>query len=434
MQFIAESDQTLHSDYDKTMMGAPALRPRPGVRRRQRAKMLHCRLTADLTMPNVIRPTIAHPRNLGRRLCLQAGAGLALSALLPEAARAQAVPSASAPPLAATSTPQTPASAPAASLGDWNASGVQALAARIVERNNLPEALVTRLIAKAQYSATVARLILPGPPGKKSWKIYRSRFLDSLRIGAGSDFMQEFGVWFQRAQERYGVPPHIVAGILGVETIYGRNMGNFRVVDALSTLALRYPAQAPRDRSAYFGVQLGDFFQWCTHDARDPLQVRVSYAGAIGMPQFMPESILRYAVDFDQGGGIDLINDPADAIGSVASYLAAKGWVRGQPAHFPLQLPPDLPQATLATLLGPDITPTFTANQLAAMGLSLLPQARAYAGKLAVVQLPNAGSDPDYVLGTDNFYVITRYNQSAFYALAVIELGEVVAAAAAAQS
>ncbi len=372
------------------------------------------------------------PDNRGRRRCLHAGAGLALGALLPPAASAQSAG-------ASTPLPGARGAAPAATrssaqLGDWNGSAAQALIARIVERNKLPEALVARLIGRAQYSATVARLILPGPPGKKNWRVYRSRFLDNLRIGAGSDFMQEFGVWFQRAQERYGVPPHIVAGILGVETIYGRNMGNFRVVDALSTLALRYPAQAPRDRSAYFGVQLGDFFQWCAQDARNPLQVRGSYAGAIGMPQFMPESILKYAVDFDQGGGIDLISDPADAIGSVASYLAAKGWVRGQPAHFPLQLPPDLSQASLDTLLGPDITPTFTADQLVAMGLPLLPQARAYAGKLAVVQLPNADAAPDYVLGTDNFYVITRYNQSAFYALAVIELGEGVAAAAAAQS
>ena len=369
-------------------------------------------------MPKSLARHAHFPRNPARRLCLQMSAGLGLGALLPRAARAQTASQASAPE--------------AASLGDWSAREVQSLVARIVDRNQLPEALVTRLIAQAQYSATVARLILPGPPGKKNWKVYRSRFLDSLRIGAGSDFMQEFGIWFQRAQERYGVPPHIVAGILGVETIYGSNMGNFRVLDALSTLALRYPAQAPRDRSAYFGVQLGDFFQWCARDARDPLKVRGSYAGAIGMPQFMPESILKYAVDFDDDGGIDLINDPADAIGSVASYLAAKGWVRGQPTHFPLQLPQSLPPDTLAALLAPDITPTFTADQLVAMGLPLLPQARAYAGKLAVVQLPNAGADPDYVLGTDNFYVITRYNQSAFYALAVIELGEVVSAAAAA--
>ena len=371
---------------------------------------------ADFTLPSI-----------SRRLCLRAFAAMTLGTVLSHCARAQTTPDASSiSPLP----DATPSARPM--LGDWPAQQAQALTARIVQRNGLPQALVERLIGKAQYVPTVARLILPGPPAIKNWKVYRSRFLDSLRIDAGSDFMQEFGVWFARAQERYGVPPHIVAGILGVETIYGRNMGHFRVVDALSTLALRYPAQAPRDRSAYFGVQLGDFFQWCAQDGRDPLQVRGSYAGAIGMPQFMPESILNYAVDFDDGGGIDLINDPADAIGSVASYLSAKGWVRGQPTHFPLQLPPDLPQASLDTLLGPDITPTFTPDQLAAMGLPLLPQARAYAGKLAVVQLPNAGAAPDYVLGTDNFYVITRYNQSAFYALAVIELGEVVAAAAAA--
>jgi membrane-bound lytic murein transglycosylase B len=337
---------------------------------------------------------------------------------------------------AQTASPPQPAAASDAdadrTLGDWPQRQALALVDAIVQRNRLPQSLVERLIGKAQYDPAVARLILPGAPARKNWRVYRSRFLDGLRIGAGSDFLREFGVWFDRAHERYGVPPHIVAGILGVETIYGRNMGHFRVLDALSTLALRFPPQAPRDRSAYFGAQLGDFLQWCVQDGRDPLLVRGSYAGAIGMPQFMPENILKYAVDFDQGGSVDLIDDPADAIGSVANYLAAKGWARGQPTHFALQLPADLPQPTLDALLAPDITPTFTAEQLVAMGLQLLPQARAYSGKLAVVQLPNAGAAPDYVLGTENFYVITRYNHSAFYALAVIELGEVVAAAAAA--
>ena len=369
----------------------------------------------------------AAPPGVSRRLCLQSAAALALHASVPVVALAQGA--ASAPTAANAVQPSVP---DPDTLGDWPAAQAQALVERIVARNQLPSGLVQRLIGQAQYVPTVARLILPGPPGKKNWRVYRSRFLDALRIDAGSDFMQEFGVWFAKAQQRYGVPPHIVAGILGVETIYGRNMGNFRVADALTTLALRYPTQAPRDRSAYFGVQLGDFLQWCAQDGRNPLQVRGSYAGAIGMPQFMPENILKYAVDFDDAGSIDLINDPADAIGSVASYLAAKGWVAGQPTHFALQVPSDLPADTLATLLAPDITPSFTADQLAAMGLPLLPQARAYAGKLAVVQLPNAGAAPDYVLGTDNFYVVTRYNHSAFYALAVIELGEVVSAAAAA--
>jgi len=380
------------------------------------------------SVPPTPLPTDPTPcASASRRRCLQSGAALALNLLLPTA-RAQQ-PAASTPAAAPSAANQTP---PAPWSGDWPAPGVQALVARIVQRNGLSPSLVERLLGQAQYLPTVARLILPGPPAKKNWRVYRSRFVDALRIGAGSDFVQEFGVWFARAQQRWGVPPHIVAGILGVETIYGRNMGNFRVLDALSTLALRFPPQAPRDRSAYFGAQLGDFFQWCAQDGRDPLQVRGSYAGAIGMPQFMPENILRYAVDFDQGGRIDLSNDPADAIGSVANFLAAKGWTPGQPTHFPLQLPAGLPPATLDALLEPDITPTFTAEQLAALGLPLLPQARAYAGKLAVVQLPNADAAPDYVLGTDNFYVITRYNHSAFYALAVIELGEVVSAAAAA--
>ncbi len=345
-----------------------------------------------------------------RRRWLRAGAAVALGTLLPGLAAAQ--------------------SAPGTETDTWPADALAALIDRIARRNAVPPDLARSLIGQAQYSATVAQLILPGPPQRKNWTVYRSRFLDPLRIGAGSDFVQEFGVWLDRARRRFGVPPQVIAGILGVETIYGRNMGGFRVIDSLSTLALRYPAQAPRDRSAYFGEQLGDFLQWCARDRRDPLAVRGSYAGAIGMPQFMPGNILRYAVDFDDGGAVDLIGDPADAVGSVANFLAAKGWIPHQPTHFPLQVPSDLPPATLDALLAPDITPTFSAADLRAAGLPLLPRVQAYPGRLAVVRLPNADAAPDYVLGTDNFYVITRYNHSAFYALAVIELGEAVTAAA----
>lgn len=359
------------------------------------------------------------PSSLSRRALLRSATAAGAIALAPRcAAWAQSAPDAAS------------SAASAATIGDWPADRLQALLAEFASRNKIDPQVAGALIAQAQYEATVARLILPGPPAKKNWRVYQSRFLDALRIGAGADFVQANRHWFAQAEQQYGVPQAIVAGILGVETIYGRNMGNFRVIDALSTLAMRYPEDAPRDRSAYFASQLGDFLQWCGQDGADPLSVRGSYAGAIGMPQFMPGSILRYAVDFDGAGGIDLASDPADAIGSVAHYLAAKGWQAGQPAHFPLLVPSDLPDATLHTLLAPDITPTFTAAQLADMGLPLLPRARDYQGLLAVVQLPNVDGPPDYVLGTQNFYVVTRYNHSAFYAQAVIELGGLVMTAA----
>lgn len=307
---------------------------------------------------------------------------------------------------------------------------VGALADQLAQQTGLDAAWIANQLAQAQFQPAVTQLIIPGKPAQKNWQVYRSRFIEPIRIGAGADFLKEFEVWLRKAEVRFGVPRQIIVGILGVETIYGRNMGNFRVLDALATLSMDFPAAAPKDRSAFFATQLGDYFLWCRQSDFDPTAVKGSYAGAIGMPQFMPGNILRYAVNFEGGTKIDLVNSPADAIGSVGNYLAQHGWTIGQPTHFPLLVPDDMPPQTLAKLLEPDIVPSFTAQELHAAGLSLLPKVLDYPGKLAVVQLPNAANKPDYILGTDNFYVVTRYNHSAFYALAVIELGEAAMLAA----
>ncbi|SBP89913.1 MULTISPECIES: lytic murein transglycosylase B [Thiomonas] len=307
---------------------------------------------------------------------------------------------------------------------------VDSLAAQLAQQTGLDAAWLAAQIGQAQFQPAVTQLIIPGKPGQKNWQVYRSRFVEPVRIDAGADFLQEFDVWLRKAEARFGVPRHIIVGILGVETIYGRHMGNFRVLDALATLSMDFPAAAPKDRSAYFASQLGDYFLWCRQSDFDPTAVKGSYAGAIGMPQFMPGNILRYAVNFEGGTKVDIINSPADAIGSVGNYLAGHDWQPGQPTHFPLLVPSDVPPETLAKLLEPDIVPSFTPQELRAAGLPLLPRVLDYPGKLAVVQLPNAGSKPDYILGTDNFYVVTRYNHSAFYALAVIELGQAAMAAA----
>ncbi len=305
-----------------------------------------------------------------------------------------------------------------------------ALATQLAQQTGLDATWIAAQLDQAQFQPTVARLIIPGRPGQRNWRVYRSRFVEPMRIGAGSDFAQEFDVWLRKAESRFGVARHIIVGILGVETIYGRNMGGFRVLDALSTLALDFPAAAPKDRSSYFAEQLGDYFLWCRQSGFDTTQVKGSYAGAIGMPQFMPGSILRYAVNFEGGSKIDLIHSAGAAIGSVGNYMAAHGWTPNQPTHFQLQVPASVDPDTLAKLLAPDIVPSFSAQDLQAAGLPLLPQVLTYSGKLAVIQLPNAGARSDYILGTDNFYAVTRYNHSAFYALAVIELGNAAMAAA----
>ena len=179
------------------------------------------------------------------------------------------------------------------------------------------------------------------------------------------------------------------------------------------------------DRSAFFRDELEQMLVLSHGEKRDPAALKGSYAGAFGLPQFMPSSFVKYAIDFDADGRIDLLASAADAIGSVAHYLAEFGWKRGMPTRYAVAAPVDSSQR--ARLLVPDILPTFTAAQLAEHGAVLAPEGRGHDGLLALVELQNGDAAPSYVAGTANFYAVTRYNWSSYYALAVIELGEAVA-------
>ena len=305
---------------------------------------------------------------------------------------------------------------------------VMRFGAQVAERNGLDPAWVLKALADARYQPNVVKFISPPPAGTaKNWAAYRARFVEPRRIDAGAAFWRANEGWLLRAEDVYGVPPEIVVGIVGVETIYGRQMGNFRVIDALTTLAFDYPAGG-KDRSAFFRDQLEQLFVYCRSTPQrvgcDPLALEGSYAGALGMPQFMPGSINKYAVDFDGDGSIDLRASSADVIGSVAHYLAEFGWQRGVPTHFAVAVP--VASAERAALLGPDIVPTFSAAQFAEHGARLAPDAQGFDGLLALVELQNGAAAPSYVAGTSNFYAITRYNQSSYYAMAVIELGAAV--------
>jgi len=211
-----------------------------------------------------------------------------------------------------------------------------------------------------------------------------------------------------------------------VETFYGQNMGNYRVLDALTTLTLNFPAAHPRaaERQAFFKSELGHFLVQA-HKQGDA-GATGSFAGAMGWPQFMPSSIAKFAVDFDGDGRIDLRNSPVDAIGSVANYFKAFGWQTGMPTHYPVRF--DEARLDKATLLAPDILPSFSVSSFTAKGAVLDEPAQQHQGQLALVELFNGDDAPSYVAGTDNFYVVTRYNWSSYYALAVIELGQAVKA------
>jgi membrane-bound lytic murein transglycosylase B len=285
---------------------------------------------------------------------------------------------------------------------------------------------VRAALTQAQRSPAVAKLILPPPASApQNWTAYRSRFVEPRRIKAGLAFWQANEEWLKKAQEKYGVPPEIIVGLIGVETIYGQHTGGYRVLDALATLGFAYPAQAPRDRSPYFRNELEQFLLLCHEAALSPEQPLGSYAGAMGMPQFMPGSWRRWAVDFDGDGQIDLWRSVPDAIGSVARYLAEHGWQTDKPTHFAVSPPQQ--SAALAKLLAPDIVPGFSSGDMSALGANLGADATQYPGLLALIKLENGERAAQYVAGTNNFYALTRYNQSSLYAMAVIELGQTIA-------
>ncbi|MBI3348034.1 MAG: lytic murein transglycosylase B [Burkholderiales bacterium] len=306
-----------------------------------------------------------------------------------------------------------------------------AFADELAAAQNWDAPLLREQLSQALDLPRVRQLILPAAVGTtKNWTAYRDRFIEPKRLAAGLAFWADNEAALARAESQYGVPAEIVIGIIGVETFYGRVTGGFKVLDALATLAFDFPAEHPRaaDRQAFFRSELAEFLRLCRENGLDATDVRGSYAGALGLPQFMPGSWRKHAVDFDGDGHVDLMASPADAIGSVAHYLAEYGWKPGEATHYSVRLPAD--PVTRRRLLVPDIKPSFTAADLLEAGARPSEAARDHVGPLAVIELQNGPKKPTTVLlGTENFWVVTRYNWSAYYALAVIELGQAVARA-----
>jgi peptidoglycan lytic transglycosylase B len=291
---------------------------------------------------------------------------------------------------------------------------VQAFIGELVQKHGFVRGELKRLFSRVQRVDPTLQLILPAE--RASWEDFRAQFLNEARIANGLAFWKANRRTLARAERDYGVPASIILGILGVETNYGRNMGRYRVVDALTTLAFDYPP-----RASFFRGELEQYLLLAREDGVDVFSQRGSYAGAIGIPQFMPTSLRRYAVDFNHDGKIDLTRSPSDAIGSVANFLKEHGWRRGEPVLLRAKPSPE----ALARYVDGTVEPKDRLADLVAAGLELDP-APPSTDALGVLVALGA----EYRVGLQNFYVITRYNRSALYAAAVSDLADALSARA----
>lgn len=277
---------------------------------------------------------------------------------------------------------------------------------------------LVRHFAHTHPNLTVLKLIQPPTtPQQRSWERYRPRFLNDRRIEGGVRFWEANRMALVRARALFGVPEEIIVAIIGVETEYGRNTGNFSVLEALATLAFRYPPRAD-----FFRTELEQFLLLARENGMDPLSIKGSFAGAIGIPQFMPGTQRRYAVDFDADQRVDLTGSVDDAIGSVARFLEQHGWEAGAPVAVPARVEAGEPGRDL---LEAGIRPTLRAADLTRRGITSAADPQA---TVTLVDLVSPGAATEYWLGYNNFYVITRYNRSSFYAMAVYQLAEAIKA------
>lgn len=306
---------------------------------------------------------------------------------------------------------------------------VEAFAKELSTTRDLPTEQVLNLLQAAQFNPTVSRLIAPAASGRKivrSWTVYRQRVVEPVRIRWGVDFWNENQDMLAQAAQRYGVPAEIIVAIIGVETNYARNMGSFSVLDALYTLGFQYPDPSRPERQTMFRNQLGAFLTLVMAGKLD-VNSQGSFAGAMGMSQFMPGSIESYAVDGDGDGVIDLINSRPDAILSIGNFLVEHGWQRGLPVFAPVRLPSDS-----SALVDGGLTPHLQWSELQAAGARTTDSGAGAAWMshpVGVVNLPDdQHGTVQYRTGTPNFFALTHYNRSYFYATSVADLAQEVKA------
>jgi membrane-bound lytic murein transglycosylase B len=296
---------------------------------------------------------------------------------------------------------------------------VRAFIETMSEEHGIERTELERILGDVRYSPAAVRLVNPlpssAPSPARSYARYRARFLMPEMISAGASFWSQHAEELSRAEAQFGVPSEVIVGILGVETAFGQNTGSFRAIDALASIA--FDGERRRD---YFRDELKELLLLARDSGMDPLVIKGSYAGALGLPQFMPSSYRRYAVDFDGDGVIDLLTSAADAIGSIASYIKAFGWVTGETAIAPVRLASGSEADFVSGLERiHDVSDVQNAGVVFS-GRDPPP------GLCSIFELPTPGKPSKFVAGFTNFEVVTRYNRSTFYASAVLELGDAI--------
>lgn len=287
---------------------------------------------------------------------------------------------------------------------------IEAFVGEMADKHQFEAEPLRRLLAQVQLRPAIVRAI-SAPATARPWHEFRGRYVDATRINSGAAFWREHATVLARASREFGVPEEIIVATIGVETLYGRNTGSHRVLEALVTLAFHYPP-----RAALFRSELEEYLLLARETGLSVTGMRGSYAGAIGIPQFLPSSYRRYAVDFDGDGRRDLISTAADAIGSVANYYRAHGWRESEA----VVVPAETDGSGVDALLEIGIRPQLKVAELKRLGV--VPSGPVDDGAEAALFAVVTERGARYWLGLNNFYVITRYNRSINYALAVYEL------------
>ena len=293
---------------------------------------------------------------------------------------------------------------------------IEAFIQEMGRKHGYEPAPLRRMFLQVQTRPSILRA-MSTPGTARPWFEYRRRIVEPVRIDNGVRFWMENTAALERANREFGIPEELIVATIGIETLYGRNMGSFRILDALSTLAFEYPP-----RAEFFRGELEEYLLLARESGMDALGTRGSYAGAIGIPQFLPSSYRKYAIDFDGDSRRDLVGSTADAIGSVANYYRSFGWNTGAPTIVSA----DSGDAELGPLLAAGIRPHIKVSELKSRGLVVQEPVDDNAEATLFFLQMEAG--PKLILGLNNFYVITRYNRSINYAMAVHELATAIRA------